>query len=183
MSRQNVRPISSMSAVERYELASREESDRGALDYLLEGETMASLQAAAARDRLAAQEPPDQHRRFEVPSPDDPRYERAVRALFSGRYDHLTGRELADLIDRDESVGAAPVDRIRGLEDSMTQVPGTQVTAAFITPECVRNRGVEGAWEEAVKRLREEYEAVLDGWREIPEQPTMNLILTMERPS
>lgn len=58
----------------------------------------------------------------------------------------------------------------------------TQLTAAFITPECRANRGVDGAWEEAVSRLRTEYEAVVAAWASEPVEPTLNLRLTMERP-
>ena len=55
-----------------------------------------------------------------------------------------------------------------------------QVTAAFITPECRRSRGVDGAWDEAVSRLRAEYDAVLAGRND---EPTLNLVLTMDRTS
>ena len=58
----------------------------------------------------------------------------------------------------------------------------SQITAAFITPECRASRGDEGAWVEAVTRLRVEYDAVLEGWKNHSSQPTLNLILTMERP-
>jgi hypothetical protein len=63
----------------------------------------------------------------------------------------------------------------------MDPIPG-QVTAAFITPACRANRGDEGAWDEAVARLRAEYDSILAGWKDAPEQPTLNLVLTMERP-
>ena len=59
----------------------------------------------------------------------------------------------------------------------------TQLTAAFITPECRANRGTDGAWEEAVARLRVEYEAVVAAWASEPVEPTLNLLLTMERPA
>lgn len=65
----------------------------------------------------------------------------------------------------------------------MATVPGTQVTAVFITPECRSNRGDMGAWDEAVKRLRTQYDEVVEGWQGRDEQPTLNLVLTMERPS
>jgi hypothetical protein len=60
---------------------------------------------------------------------------------------------------------------------------GSQVTAAFITPECRRNKGDEGAWLEACQRLAEAYTDVLAGWAGQPQQPTLNLILTMDRPT
>ena len=56
------------------------------------------------------------------------------------------------------------------------------ITRAFITPECRENRGADGAWEEAVKRLRTEYEAVVAGWADEDEQPTFALQLLYERP-
>jgi hypothetical protein len=59
---------------------------------------------------------------------------------------------------------------------------GTQVSGAFITPECRTNRSNEGAWDEAVARLKAEYDAVVKGWEHASAQPTLNLILTMERP-
>ncbi len=59
---------------------------------------------------------------------------------------------------------------------------GTQVSAAFITPTCRANRGDDGAWDEAVRVLREHYDQIVEGWRRHPEQPTLNLVLTMERP-
>jgi hypothetical protein len=62
-------------------------------------------------------------------------------------------------------------------------MPENQVTAAFITPECRQNRGDEGAWDEAVARLRAEYDAILDGWKNASKKPTLNLRLMIERPS
>lgn len=62
------------------------------------------------------------------------------------------------------------------------RMKGSQVTAAFITPECRTNRGDDGAWNEAVDRLRKEYDSVCQGWGGNEKQPTLNLILTMERP-
>lgn len=56
-----------------------------------------------------------------------------------------------------------------------------QVSAAFITPDCRANRGEDGAWQEAVDRLRAEYDAVLEGWRGAEQQPTLNLVLELER--
>lgn len=58
----------------------------------------------------------------------------------------------------------------------------SQVTAAFITPDCVSNRGQDGAWDEAVARLKVEYDAVLSGWSAAPVKPTLNLRLMIERP-
>lgn len=58
----------------------------------------------------------------------------------------------------------------------------TQLTAALITPDCRANRGDDGAWDEAVRRLRAEYDLVVEGWSQAPQQPTINLRLMLERP-
>jgi hypothetical protein len=57
------------------------------------------------------------------------------------------------------------------------------ISTANITPECRVNRGDDGAWEEAVARLKEHYDLVVNGWRGNDRQPTMNLVLEMERPA
>ena len=44
-----------------------------------------------------------------------------------------------------------------------------------ITPTCRMNRGDDGAWEEAVRRLREIYEA------QVRHDPTLTLSLTISR--
>ncbi len=59
--------------------------------------------------------------------------------------------------------------------------PG-QVTAAYITPDCRSGRGVDGAWDEAVARLREQYDAVLAGWGDRADEITLDLILALRRP-
>lgn len=56
-----------------------------------------------------------------------------------------------------------------------------QITTAFITPACRAGRGDDGAWQEAVERLRAAYEDVLDGWRDVVPQPTLNLVLELDR--
>lgn len=56
------------------------------------------------------------------------------------------------------------------------------VTRAFITPECRENRTADGAFEEAVDRLKTEYDAILEGWKQEDEQPTLALMLFYERP-
>lgn len=56
------------------------------------------------------------------------------------------------------------------------------VQHCIITPECRSSRGDEGAWDEAVRRLRAEYEAVVAGWKDAPAQPTLHLILSLDRP-
>jgi hypothetical protein len=64
----------------------------------------------------------------------------------------------------------------------MNETPGTQINAAFITPDCRIGRGDQGAWDEAVARLKANYDSVVDGWKDEAKQPTLNLVLTMERP-
>lgn len=59
----------------------------------------------------------------------------------------------------------------------------TRVTSATITPECRTGRGDDGAWDEAVSRLRAKYDHILDGWKGIAAQPTLRLALEMERPA
>lgn len=53
---------------------------------------------------------------------------------------------------------------------------------SIITPECRENRGDEGAWDEAVARAKEQYDAIVAGWREHARQPTLHLVLEIERP-
>ena len=64
----------------------------------------------------------------------------------------------------------------------MTGTAEQLITRAFITPECRENRGTEGAFDEAVARLRTEYEAVVAGWADEDETPTFALMLFYERP-
>lgn len=58
----------------------------------------------------------------------------------------------------------------------------TQVTAAAITPECRANRTAGGAWDEAVARLRAEYDEIVESWANAPAQPTLILTLSIVRP-
>lgn len=64
----------------------------------------------------------------------------------------------------------------------MTEIPGSPSSHSIITPQCRVNRGDEGAWDEAVARARDVYDQIVDGWSEVGPQPTMHLVLTMERP-
>lgn len=59
---------------------------------------------------------------------------------------------------------------------------GSPVSEQIITPTCRTGRGNDGAWDEAVRRLREQYDAIVQGWAGTTEQPTLRLVLTMERP-
>lgn len=59
---------------------------------------------------------------------------------------------------------------------------GSHVSHSIITPECRENRGDEGAWNEAVARARREYDAIVEGWSGHIRQPTLHLVLGLERP-
>lgn len=59
---------------------------------------------------------------------------------------------------------------------------GAHAVHVIITPECRSGRGDEGAWDEAVARARAEYDSIIAGWRESPVQPTLHLVLGLERP-
>lgn len=65
---------------------------------------------------------------------------------------------------------------------SETKTPGTAAAGAVITPECRTNRGDGGALEEAISRVRRKYHEICKGWKDAPVQPTMRLVLTVERP-
>jgi len=62
----------------------------------------------------------------------------------------------------------------------MMTIPGITAKHAIITPVCRANRTVDGAWEEAVRRLREEYEACQT---EGNARANFHLVLTVERPA
>lgn len=62
---------------------------------------------------------------------------------------------------------------------SETLIPGVKALHAVITPACRRNRGASGAFDEALRRLRTEYEAVLKGWTEAGKANGINLHLTL----
>jgi hypothetical protein len=55
-------------------------------------------------------------------------------------------------------------------------------TQAMITPECRENRTAEGAWDEAVRRLKAEYDEIVKGWEGETERPILNLTLYCDRP-
>lgn len=64
----------------------------------------------------------------------------------------------------------------------VAQRKAVRVNAAQITPECRASRGDEDAWNEAVARMRLEYDAICGGWVNKPAQPTLILALEMRRP-
>lgn len=61
-------------------------------------------------------------------------------------------------------------------------VPGVKAKHAVVTPACRRNRGELEAFDEAARRLREEYAAVLEGWKRSGQAERLNfhLVLTVE---
>jgi hypothetical protein len=59
---------------------------------------------------------------------------------------------------------------------------GTPASHQIITPECRSGRGDEGAWAEAVARAKVEYDGIVAGWRKSAVQPTLHLVLSLERP-
>ena len=59
---------------------------------------------------------------------------------------------------------------------------GTPVQHSIITPECRQGRGDGVAWDEAVARAKAQYDAILAGWRTSELQPTLHLVLGIERP-
>jgi len=60
-------------------------------------------------------------------------------------------------------------------------VPGITAKHAIVTPTCRASRGVEGAFDEAVKRLREEY--IICAGLECNATANFHLVLTVERSS
>lgn len=59
---------------------------------------------------------------------------------------------------------------------------GTPASHQIITPDCRKGRGDEGAWDEAVARAKAEYDGIVAGWRKSAAQPTLHLVLGIERP-
>ena len=53
---------------------------------------------------------------------------------------------------------------------------------AIIRPDCRKNRGDNGALDEAFRRIRAEYLACLEGWRAAGKDPVLHVKLTIERP-
>ena len=67
---------------------------------------------------------------------------------------------------------------------STTKIDGICALHTIITPNCVRIHGNNGlgAFDEAAKRLREEYKLCLEGWQRQGKIPTFHVVLTVERP-
>lgn len=64
----------------------------------------------------------------------------------------------------------------------MAEIPGSPASHQIITPTCRTNRTDDGAWDEAVRRCKEQYDSIVQGWAGQPEQPTLRLVLTVEKP-
>ena len=62
-----------------------------------------------------------------------------------------------------------------------TTTPGMMAHHSFITDECRANRGDMGAFEEAVRRMRAEYEAICPVWSKEP-GTRFHVVLTVEPP-
>lgn len=60
-------------------------------------------------------------------------------------------------------------------------VPGIVAQHVIITGHCRENRGDDGAFDEAVERLRVVYDRVASGWA-TGSGLKMHLVLTVERP-
>jgi hypothetical protein len=60
-----------------------------------------------------------------------------------------------------------------------TRTPGIKAQEAVISPACRANRGVEGAIDEALRRIKEEYMKL-----QIPvnENAKFHVVLTVDRP-
>lgn len=66
---------------------------------------------------------------------------------------------------------------------SETKIQGIACSHSIITPICRANRGDGGAFDEAVERARRKYDEIVNGWAGEPIQPTIRLVLTVERPT
>ena len=64
---------------------------------------------------------------------------------------------------------------------SASSIPGMKAEHAIITDACRENRGDEGAFDEAVRRLREQYIACVAGWKDRP-GVKFHVALTVEPP-
>lgn len=63
-----------------------------------------------------------------------------------------------------------------------TTIPGIKACHAVISDRCRTNRGDGGAFDEAVSRLRQEYERAVDGWK-IGMGAAIHLVLAVQRPA
>lgn len=62
-----------------------------------------------------------------------------------------------------------------------TTIPGHKAVHAIITPDCISARGVDGAIDEALKRLRQAYQGAYKGWTSQGKVPEFHVVLTVDR--
>ncbi len=65
------------------------------------------------------------------------------------------------------------------LRQSSSTIPGFVAKHAIITDECRLGRGANGAFEEAVERLRLEYAQCVEGWKD--HKVNFHIVMTVER--
>lgn len=99
------------------------------------------------------------------------------RTIYAQSDDDLDG-VLIGVMDTDDLAARVVADHNGG-----GVIPGSPAQHSIITPECRTNRSDEGAWDEAVARAKAAYDQIVAGWAGRPEQPTLHLALTIERPS
>lgn len=64
----------------------------------------------------------------------------------------------------------------------MSQIPGIKGAHCIISDECRSNHGDIGAFNEAMRRLRDEYERCANNWT-IGRGAKLHLVLSLERPT
>jgi hypothetical protein len=62
-----------------------------------------------------------------------------------------------------------------------TTINGLKAKHAIITPNCIVMHGVEGAIDEALKRLRESFMECYTGWASQGKIPEFHVVLTVDR--
>ena len=63
----------------------------------------------------------------------------------------------------------------------MSEIPGIKARHVIITPNCIKFRGEQGAIDEAFRLIKQEYMALLSGWRDV-EGVNYHVSLSIERP-
>ena len=63
------------------------------------------------------------------------------------------------------------------------KVPGAAAHHSIITENCRDLRTADGAFDEAVRRARESYDRIVEGWTGNDRQPRIHLIISVERPN
>ena len=65
------------------------------------------------------------------------------------------------------------------MREVITKIPGIKAKHAIITPGCIQGRGIDGAVEEALQRIRGELLACIEGWKDHP--CNFHVVCTVER--